>query len=108
MNDDSEIEAKSRSKMKMCALLVAMSVGASIVIANPEAMSECDFIDDTEDDRSVKSTKTRSLLRKVRHRARGLATKTIAVGKELSYRAANATADLSERIGDTISRHHRP
>lgn len=92
--------------MKMSALLVAMSVGASIVIANPELSEEPDIntnIDDPDD----KSTKSTSLLRKVRHQAKGLASKTIAIGKELSYKAANATADLSERIGDTISRHHR-
>ena len=91
--------------MKMSALLVAMSVGASIVIANPD-VSEPN-INDHLDDHRDKSTKSTSLLRKVRHQAKGLAVKTIAIGKELSFKAANATADLSERIGDTISRHHR-
>lgn len=91
--------------MKMSALLVAMSVGASIVIANPD-VCEPD-INANVDDRHDKSNKSTSLLRKVRHQAKGLAVKTIAIGKELSFRAANATADLSERIGDTIARHNR-
>lgn len=87
----------------MSALLVAMSVGASIVIANPD-VSEPD-INPNIFDECDKSAKSSSLLRKVRHQAKGLAVKTIAIGKELSFKAANATADLSERIGDTISRH---
>lgn len=92
--------------MKMSALLVAWSVGASIVIANPD-VAEDPNINANIDDPGDKSRKSTSLLRKVRHQAKGLASKTIAIGKELSYKAANATADLSERIGDTISRHHR-
>lgn len=90
--------------MKMSALLVAMSVGASIVIANPDVAEEPDIHITDPGNKSKKST---SILRKVRHQAKGLAVKTIAIGKELSYKAANATADLSERIGETISRHHR-
>lgn len=93
--------------MKMSALLVAWSVGASIVIANPDVCDEADINANIDESGDNKSTKSTSLLQKVRHQAKGLAVKTIAIGKELSYKAANATADLSERIGDTISRHHR-
>lgn len=89
--------------MKMSALFVAMSVGASIVIAHPDE-SEPDIHANFDEQRD-KSTKSTSLLRKVRHQAKGLASKTIGIGKELSFKAANATADLSERIGDTLSRH---
>lgn len=87
--------------MKMSALLVAMSVGASIVIARP---------DDSEPAISAKidghrHKTTKSKLRKFRGQAKDLALKTLEFGKELTFKAANATANISDRIGDTLSQY---
>lgn len=84
--------------MKMSALLVAMSVGASIVIAGPEDTKPANI-----DEQRRKATKSTSKLRKFRGQAKDLALKTIEFGKELTFKAANATADISDRIGDTLS-----
>lgn len=87
--------------MKMSALLVAMSVGASIVIARPD-----DSEPETTANNVVRRHKSnKSKLRKIRLQAKDLALKTIEFGKELTYKAANATADISDRIGDTISQY---
>lgn len=87
--------------MKMSALLVAMSVGASIVIARPDD-SESPIGANIDEHRRKTS---KSKLRKFRSQAKDLALKTIEFGKELTFKAANATADISDRISDTISQY---
>lgn len=87
----------------MSALLVAMSVGASIVIAGPEDTKPA--VSANIDEQRRKTTKSTSKLRKFRGQAKDLALKTIEFGKELTFKAANATADISDRIGDTLSQY---
>lgn len=85
----------------MSALLVAMSVGASIVIAHPDDLDPA--ISANVDEKRDKTNKSASLMRRARLQAKGFALKTIEFGKELTFKAANATADITDRIGDTIS-----
>lgn len=85
----------------MSALLVAMSVGASIVIAGPDDSESP--ISANIDEQRRKTNKSK--LRKFRLQAKDLALKTIEFGKELTFKAANATISASDRIGDTISQY---
>lgn len=85
--------------MKMSALFVAMSVGASIVIAGP---------DDSEPIRanivhSGKYNKRSTFVRRCRSQAKGLAMKTIELGKEITFKTANATVYITDRIGNRVS-----
>lgn len=84
----------------MSALLVAMSVGASIVIARPDD-SELSRV--SIDDHAEKINKRATFLRRCRARTRGIAAKTIEFGKEITFKTANATAHITDRIGSRIS-----
>lgn len=79
----------------MSALLVAMSVGASIVIADDSQPLQANIDEQTE-----KNHKRMTFLR----RCRGLALKTLELGKEISYKTANATIYIRDRIGSKISK----
>lgn len=80
--------------MKMSALLVAMSVGASIVIADDSQPLQANIEENRE-----KIYKRMTLLR----RCRRLALKTIEFGKEISFKTVNATIYIRDRIGSRIS-----
>lgn len=80
--------------MKMSALLVAMSVGASIVIADESQPLQANIEENIE-----KTHKRMTFLR----RCRGLAMKTVEFGKEISYKTANATIYMRNRIGSKVS-----
>lgn len=80
--------------MKMSALLVAMSVGASIVIADDSQPLQANIEENRE-----KTYKRMTLLR----RCRRLGLKTIEFGKEISFKTANATIYIRDRIGSRIS-----
>lgn len=75
----------------MSALLVAMSVGASIVIADDSQPLQANIEENRE-----KTYKRMTLLRR-------LALKTIEFGKEISFKTANATIYIRDRIGSRIS-----
>lgn len=83
--------------MKIPALLVAMSVGASIVIARPE---DIEPLKTNIADHIPKTEKTTS---PVLHKLRDLALKTYGLGKKLSHKTANASVYISDRIGDRVS-----
>lgn len=86
--------------MKMSALLVAMSVGASIVIARPD---DTDSLPANIRHETKKVNKRPTLLRRCRSQARGLAVKTIEIGKEITFKTANATVHMTDFIGNKIS-----
>lgn len=92
---------KNICKMKMSALLVAMSVGASIVIARPD--NSTDLARVNIDEHAKKINKRATFLRRCRARTRGIAAKTIEFGKEITFKTANATAYITDRIGNRIS-----
>lgn len=78
--------------MKISALLVAMSVGASIVIARPE---DIDPLRANIDDHIPSTDQTTSpLLEKLRD----LALKTYGLGKKIRHKTANASVYISDRI----------
>lgn len=86
---------RQQDKMKMSALLVAMSVGASIVIADDSQPLQANI-----EERTETTHKRMTFLR----RCRGLARKTIELGKDISYKTANATIYIRDRIGSRISK----
>lgn len=86
--------------MKMSALLVAMSVGASIVIAGPD---ESEPLRANIGNLTGKANKRRTILQKCRSRTRGFAIKTVELGKEITFRTANATSHITNRITSRIS-----
>lgn len=86
--------------MKMSALLVAMSVGASIVIAGPD---ESEPLRANIDGHRKKTNKRRTFLRKCRLRTRILAMKTMELGKEITFKTANATTYITARISSKIT-----
>lgn len=89
-----------QAKMKMSALLVAMSVGASIVIAGPD---DSEPLRANIDEHAGKINKRTTFMRKCRARTRGIASKTVEFGKEIAFKTANATANITDRIGNKIS-----
>lgn len=94
-------EKRTKVIMKYSALLVAMSVGASIVIARPEDAEPLRANIDDENNRPKSGKST--LLQRIRWQAKGLAVKTFNLGRIISYKTANATHYISDRIGDTIT-----
>lgn len=84
--------------MKMSALLVAMSVGASIVIADDEEPLRANI-----HDHQNQSKKTASMMRRFRVQAKNFALRTFEFGKEITYKTVNVTVYISDRIGVTIA-----
>lgn len=79
-------------KMKISALLVAMSVGASIVIARPEDIEPLSAHIDKHIPKSDRNSTT------TLEKMRDLALKTYGLGKKLAHKTVNASAYISDRI----------